>query len=72
MRAAMRKVQYAPNSSWMEGRPRCENCDAIMWLASIEPDDKDHDRRTFECTRCQHEMIEVVKSVVVRARSKTR
>ena len=34
----MRKVQYIPNSSWMQGRPRCENCDAVMWLASIEPD----------------------------------
>ena len=58
----MRKVQYIPNSSWMQGRPRCENCDAAMWLASIEPDDKsDHDRRVFECPRCQHQMIEAVK-----------
>ena len=58
----MRKVQYIPNSSWMQGRPRCENCDAVMWIASIEPDDKsDHDRRIFECPRCQDQMIEVVK-----------
>jgi hypothetical protein len=58
----MRKVQYVPDSSWLEGRSRCENCDAVMWLASIEPDDKsDYDRRTFECPRCQHQMVEIVK-----------
>ena len=31
------------------------------WLDHIEPDVPDHDRRTFECPRCQH-----VESVVVK------
>ena len=38
----------------------------IVWrsdvLASIEPADKpDHDKRTFECPRCQDESVEFVK-----------
>jgi transcription elongation factor Elf1 len=32
-----------------------------MWLSQIEPDKPGHDRRTFECPRCQHEVSEVVK-----------
>lgn len=40
--------------------PKCE-CGARMWLARIEPDRPDHDRRTFECPRCQNERVEVVK-----------
>jgi hypothetical protein len=59
--AAMRKIQIVPHLRIMN-RPSCENCDTPMWLVSIEPDDKsDHDRRTFECPRCQHEWVEVVK-----------
>jgi hypothetical protein len=42
-------------------RPRCPNCRSQMWLDRIEPDVPDHDRRTFECPRCQH-----VESVVVK------
>ena len=42
-------------------RPCCEFCNAEMWLVSIEPDEPDHDRRTFECPRCQQELVEVVK-----------
>ena len=41
--------------------PCCELCDADMWLISIEPDMPDHDRRTFECPRCQHVVVEVVQ-----------
>jgi len=33
-----------------------------MWLAWIEPDEKpDHDKRVFECPRCQYEITEIVK-----------
>jgi transcription elongation factor Elf1 len=32
-----------------------------MWLDHIEPDKPQHDRRTFECPRCQH-----IESVVVK------
>jgi hypothetical protein len=42
-------------------RPLCPKCGAQMWLATIEPDRPDHDRRTFECPRCQTEKTEVVK-----------
>jgi hypothetical protein len=41
--------------------PRCETCGALTWLASIEPEKPDHDRRTFECPRCQHVMIRICK-----------
>lgn len=40
---------------------KCANCGAPMWLASIEPDKPDHDKRIFECPRCQEELVEVVK-----------
>ena len=43
-------------------RPRCAKCRAEMWLAWIEPDEKpDHDKRVFECPRCQYEITEIVK-----------
>jgi transcription elongation factor Elf1 len=33
-----------------------------MWIARIEPADKpDHDIRTFECPRCDHQEIVTVK-----------
>jgi len=32
-----------------------------MWLVSIEPDQPGHDRRTFECPRCQELTIKVIK-----------
>ena len=57
----MRKVQIIPRLRIMS-RPCCDACHSEMWLVSIEPDDKpDHDRRAFECPRCQYERVEVVK-----------
>ena len=48
-----------PPAIW---RPRCAKCRAEMWLVWIETDDKpNHDRRVFECPRCQYEITEVVK-----------
>ena len=38
----------------------CDLCDADMWLICIEPDKPGHDRRTFECPRCQHLKVEIV------------
>jgi hypothetical protein len=32
-----------------------------MWLARIEPDKPDHDRRIFECPSCEKVVSEVVK-----------
>jgi len=42
-------------------RPPCPECGWLMWLAHIEPDKPDCDKRTFECPRCQHVETVVVK-----------
>ena len=42
-------------------RPLCPTCEAHMWLACIEPDKPDHDRRTFECWECDYTETVVVK-----------
>ena len=47
--------------SWAVSGPCCEHCNAQMWLVSIEPEKPDHDKRTFECPRCQDETVEIVK-----------
>ena len=41
--------------------PKCSACGAPMWLARIEPDRPDHDKRTFECQACGKITSEVVK-----------
>lgn len=42
-------------------RPPCPKCGAQMLLSRIEPDKPDHDKRTFECAACGHELSQVVK-----------
>jgi hypothetical protein len=42
-------------------QPACPKCRWPMWLVSIEPDRPDHDRRTFECSRCEHQETVVIK-----------
>ena len=59
-RCTMRQSETTFHPSTIES-PRCEICDAPMWLASIEPDQPAHDRRNFECPRCQHVMIKICK-----------
>jgi DNA-directed RNA polymerase subunit RPC12/RpoP len=41
--------------------PECTKCGAPMWLTHIEPDEPDHDRRTFECQACGNSKTEIVK-----------
>ena len=41
--------------------PHCPKCGTPMWLTRIEPDEPDHDRRTYECPECDHSITEVVK-----------
>jgi hypothetical protein len=41
--------------------PECPECGGEMWLARIEPDRPDHDRRTFECQTCLKVVIKIVK-----------
>ena len=56
----VRKIEILLQSSIVSGPP-CEHCNAQMWLVSSEPDKPDHDKRTFECPRCQDEAVEIVK-----------
>jgi hypothetical protein len=55
----LRRYQENPQLR-MGNHPLCKFCDARMWLVSIEPDRPNHDRRTFECPRCQELTVEVV------------
>jgi len=41
--------------------PKCPKCGTHMWLARIEPDAPDYDRRTYECPECDHSVTEIVK-----------
>ena len=41
--------------------PICPKCGARMWLARIEPDEPGHDKRTFECQRCENVITQTVK-----------
>jgi hypothetical protein len=56
----MRQSQIDPYRYEME-RPQCERCDISMWLARIEPDKPDHDKRTFECPACNAVIIQIVE-----------
>jgi transcription elongation factor Elf1 len=57
----MAQSQFTQSSPQIGEGPNCPKCGAQTWLAHIEPDEPDHDRRTFECPRCQHERTVVVK-----------
>jgi hypothetical protein len=63
----MAQSQFSLLSPCCANRLSCPNCSARMWLAHIEPDKPDHDRRTFECPRCQHELAVVVKYAQIAA-----
>ena len=41
--------------------PECVKCGAQTWIAQIEPDKPDYDKRTYECPACENVVIEVVK-----------
>ena len=41
--------------------PDCPKCGTPMWLARIEPDEPNYDRRTYECAECDHSTTVVVK-----------
>jgi hypothetical protein len=42
-------------------QPVCPKCGGRMWLSRIEPDEPNHDKRTFECPQCENVVSEVVK-----------
>jgi len=59
-RCRMRRDQILPQQRII-GRPFCELCKSQMWLACIEPDGPDHDKRTFECPACPNISVRIVK-----------
>jgi hypothetical protein len=42
-------------------RPPCSTCGTTMMLARIETEIRDHDKRTFECSGCNHTETIVMK-----------
>jgi hypothetical protein len=56
-------TRYQPTTAYSASitRPPCPNCGTVMQLARIEPDKADHDKRTFECPKCEHSESVVVK-----------
>ena len=54
---------YQPATAYSAAiiRPWCPRCGAQMMLARIEPDQPNHDKRSFECEKCGNEHSEIVK-----------
>jgi hypothetical protein len=52
---------YVESSLHEHEHPGCIACDAPMWLARIEPDRPDHDKRSFKCLACGEKTTEIVK-----------
>jgi hypothetical protein len=57
----MRFSEYTLENTPLRTRQKCPACKAFMYLARIAPDEPGFDRRSFECPRCQHVEISVVK-----------
>jgi DNA-directed RNA polymerase subunit RPC12/RpoP len=53
-------IWFINNSLATSVRPVCSKCGAPMWLIRIEPQKPDCALRTFECPRCQNQMMEVI------------
>ncbi len=53
-------VWFIGHSTAAPARPVCSKCGAPMWLIRIEPQKPDCAQRTFECPRCQNQMVEVI------------
>jgi hypothetical protein len=56
----MRRDDILPQQR-INGRPFCQLCKSQMWLACIEPDEPDYDKRTFVCPMCSNTIVRVVK-----------
>jgi ribosomal protein S27AE len=56
MAAASREL-----ASLLMAHPSCPKCGTRMMLVRIFPDRPGFDVRTYECPRCEHEVIEVVQ-----------
>ena len=49
-------------ASLLMARPQCPKCGTRTMLVRIFPDRPGYDVRTYECPRCEHDVIEVVQS----------
>jgi tRNA(Ile2) C34 agmatinyltransferase TiaS len=47
-------------SLWVIERPRCPKCQTRMSLARIAPCSSGYDLRTFECSKCERVLKEVI------------
>lgn len=56
----MAAVSREFGSSFM-ARPSCPKCGTRTMLVRIFPDRPGYDVRTYECPRCEHEVVEVVQ-----------
>jgi hypothetical protein len=53
--------EYTLEHTPVKGSPECPKCTTPIYLARIAPDEPGFVRRSFECPRCQHVEITVVK-----------
>jgi tRNA(Ile2) C34 agmatinyltransferase TiaS len=49
-------------SLWVIERPRCTKCQTRMSLARISPGPSGYDLRTFECSKCEHVLKEMIST----------
>jgi hypothetical protein len=58
----MPQSHYLPELSPQENNwPTCPMCESVMYIALVEPDKPDHDRRTLCCPTCEYSETIVVK-----------
>ena len=57
----MRKSRFIARPQASIQLPKCPKCGAQMWIARIEPDEPDYDKRTYECPACDNVLVEIVK-----------
>jgi DNA-directed RNA polymerase subunit RPC12/RpoP len=53
--------EFSPSTPGAGERIDCPKCGTKMLLTRIEPDKADHDKRTFECPKCQHVETVIIK-----------
>lgn len=57
----MAQHQSTPSHSPTIDRPECLVCGTLMWLACVEADGLNRDKRTFECPVCETHEIAFVE-----------
>ena len=57
----MPAIEFSPSTPGARERPECPKCKTAMMLSRIELDQPGHDKRTFECPKCENVETMVVK-----------